>query len=105
MVVTAAIGPTVRSGPTEIAFALVVRCLTTISVDASLVARLRAVLLTVTVEAALALTTEAAVSIGAKRVGMTIMQAEIALVHIRTLRIRPAGLIGSETAVPVLIND
>lgn len=73
MIVTAAIGPTIRSGPAQVALALVIRRLAAISVDASLVTRLGTILLAVAVKTALALATEAAVSIGAERIRMAIV--------------------------------
>ena len=105
MIVTAAVGPTVRSGPAKVAFALVIRCFAAISVDASLITGLGTILLAVAVEAALALTAEAAVSIGAECVGMAIVKAEIALVYVWTLRVRPAGLVRSQTAVPIFVDN
>lgn len=94
MIVTTAVGPTIRSGPAQVALALVIRRLAAISIDASLVTGLGTILLTIAVKTALALATEAAVSIGAKRIGMTIVQAEIALIHIWALRVRPARFVG-----------
>lgn len=105
MIVTTAVGPTIRSGPAEIAFALVIRCFAAISIDASLVTGLGTIFLTVAVEAALALTAEAAVSISAECVGMAIVKAEIALVYIWALRIRPAGFVCSQTAISILIDN
>lgn len=105
MIVAAAVGPAVGPGPAQITLALVIRRLAAVSIDASLVAGLGAVLLAVTVEAALALTAEAAVGVGAERVRMAVVQTEIALVHVRALRVRPAGLVGPQTAVPVLVDD
>lgn len=94
MVITAAVGPTIRSSPAQVTLTLVIRRLAAISVDASLVTGLGTILLAVAVKTALALAAEAAVSIGAKRIGMTIVQAEIALIHIWALCVRPARFVG-----------
>lgn len=96
VIVTTAVRSTIRPGPTEIALALVVRCFAAVAIYAFLVARLRAVFLTVAVEAAFALTTETAVSVRADGVGMTIVESEITLVDVGTLSVCPAGLVQSQ---------
>lgn len=105
MIVAAAVGPTIRPGPAQVTLTLVIRRLAAISVDAPLVTGLGTVLLAVSVKTTLALAAEAAVSISAKRVGMTVVQAEIALIHIRALCVRPAGLVGLQTAVSIVDDD
>jgi len=105
MVITAAVGSTIRSGPAQIALTLVIRRFAAISVDASLIASLGTILFAIAIKTAFALTTKAAVSIGAKRIGMAIVQAEITFIHIRALRVCPARLISVQTAVSILVDD
>lgn len=105
MIVAATVGPTIRSGPAQVTLTFVIRCLAAISVDASFVTGFSTILFAIAIKTAFALTTEAAVSIGAKRIGMTIVQAEIAFIYIRALCVRPARLVGPQTAVPILVDD
>lgn len=95
MIVTAAIGSTVWSSPAKIAFTFVIWRFAAISINASLVTGLSAVLLAITVETTFALAAEATVSIGAERVRMAVVQAKIAFIYVRALRVRPAGLVTS----------
>lgn len=73
MVVTSAVGPTIWSGPAQVAFTLVIRRLAAISVDAPLVTGLGTILLAITVKTTFALAAEAAVGVGAKRIGMAVV--------------------------------
>jgi hypothetical protein len=89
VIVTATIGSTVRPGPTKITLTLVIWRFAAISVDASLIAGFGAVLLAIAIEATLTLTTKTAMSVGAERIGMTIMQTKITLVYVWALCICP----------------
>lgn len=93
VIVTAAVGSTIRPSPTEVAFAFVVRCFAAISINTSFVTSFGTVFLAIAVETALALAAKAAMRIGAKCVGMTIVKTKIAFVYIWTLRVRPTGFV------------
>lgn len=73
MIIAAAVGPTIRSGPAQVALTLVIRRLAAISIDASFITSLGTILLAIAIKAAFALAAVAAVGIGAKRIGMAIV--------------------------------